>query len=80
MSPDRAFNVTPASSLRHVTWHKSSRSNPNGNCVEIGRVDGGRVAVRNSRDPDGPALIFTPEAVTGCLQWLRDGEFREMAD
>jgi hypothetical protein len=39
-------------------WRKSSKSNYGG-CVEVSFVDGGEVAVRNSRDPDGPVLYFT---------------------
>ena len=45
--------------LRHpAAWRKSSYSNPSGNCVEAADLVGG-VALRDSRSPDGPALIFT---------------------
>ena len=54
----------PASQLPVAEWRKSSYSNPSGNCVEIARLPGRRVAVRNSRYPDGPALILT------VAQWL----------
>ncbi|HTT54391.1 MAG TPA: DUF397 domain-containing protein [Streptosporangiaceae bacterium] len=41
-------------------WVKSRHSGPTGgNCVEVAFLAGGGVAVRNSRHPDGPALIFT---------------------
>lgn len=42
-----------------LSWHRSS--SPNGdNCVEVGALRGGTgVAVRNSREPDGPSLTFT---------------------
>ena len=41
-------------------WRKSSWSGPTGgNCVESAALPGGAVAVRNSRHPGGPALIFT---------------------
>jgi Domain of unknown function (DUF397) len=42
-------------------WRKSSYSSANGgNCVEVAVGGPGVVAVRDSKDPDGPALIFTP--------------------
>jgi hypothetical protein len=42
-------------------WRKSSYSNPSGNCIETAEVPEG-IAVRDSKDPDGPHLAFTPEA------------------
>jgi uncharacterized protein DUF397 len=42
-------------------WHKSSHSGANGgDCVEVARTLPEAVAVRDSKDPDGPKLIFTP--------------------
>jgi hypothetical protein len=42
-------------------WRKSSYSGSNGgNCVEIAALPGGNRAVRDSKDPGGPALIFSP--------------------
>lgn len=41
-----------------AAWRKSSYSNPSGNCVEAAGLGGG-VAVRDTRSPDGPALVFT---------------------
>jgi hypothetical protein len=41
-------------------WRRSARSGSNGNCVEIA-VTGAIIAVRDSRDPRGPQLAFTPE-------------------
>jgi hypothetical protein len=42
-----------------LRWVKSTYSGPTGgNCLEVALLDGGRVAVRNSRHPSGPALVF----------------------
>ncbi|WP_182887413.1 DUF397 domain-containing protein [Microbispora sp. H10885] len=49
--------ITPG--LAGVVWVKSPYSSNNGACVEVGLLDGGDIAVRDSKDPDGPALRFT---------------------
>jgi uncharacterized protein DUF397 len=57
-----------------VAWRKSTRSVED-NCVEVGFIDG-LVGVRNSKDRNGPVLLFTAaewEAFTGGV---RDGEFQ----
>jgi hypothetical protein len=53
-------NGVAASALADADWIKSRRSGPTGgNCVEVALLADGEVAVRNSRHPDGPALVFT---------------------
>jgi hypothetical protein len=42
-------------------WRKSSYSNSGANCVEIARTRSGKIAVRDSKDPDGQALSFRPD-------------------
>ena len=59
-----------------ATWIKSSYSGPTGgNCVEIAFLSGGDVAMRNSRHPDGPELVFTRAEWDAFLGGARDGEF-----
>jgi hypothetical protein len=49
--------------LTHVEWRKSQRSGGNGGaCVEVARSLPGTVAVRDSKDPDGPKLVTSPAA------------------
>ncbi|AWT47008.1 MULTISPECIES: DUF397 domain-containing protein [Streptomyces] len=67
-------NGVRASSL-DVRWIKSRYSNAEGNCVEVATLPGGGVALRNSRDPDGPALVYTPAEVSAFLAGAKDGEF-----
>jgi hypothetical protein len=43
-----------------LEWFKSSYSSGNGQCVECARTPDGGMAVRDSKDPDGPKLITTP--------------------
>jgi hypothetical protein len=53
-------------------WRKSPYSNPLGNCVEVA-TGLGAVAVRDSKDPDGPILCFTPEAWQRWLASVKSG-------
>lgn len=46
--------------LIHATWRKSSHSNGQAACVEIAVLADARVALRDSKDPAGPALVLTP--------------------
>ena len=68
-------NGMPASELAGVTWRKSRYSGQLGNCVETAALNDGEVAMRNSRDPGGPALIFSCNEMAAFLAGAKDGEF-----
>lgn len=72
-------NGMNADDLGPVEWRKSTVSNPNGNCVELAALPDGSVAVRNSRQPEGPALVYTRAEVSAFLAGVRKGEFDDLA-
>jgi hypothetical protein len=70
------YNGMPATQLSHGGWTKSQFSNPSGNCVEVAELsDGSGVAVRNSRDPGGPALIYTKAEMAAFVRGAAAGDF-----
>ncbi|MEU8567146.1 DUF397 domain-containing protein [Streptomyces pathocidini] len=61
-----------ANDLSDAVWFKSSYSdNQGGACVEGARLGDGAMAVRDSKDPHGPALTFSGGAWTALLADLR---------
>ncbi|MFB6887745.1 DUF397 domain-containing protein [Kitasatospora sp. NPDC056327] len=69
------WNGMPAQAIGGVAWVKSEASNTTGQCVEAAALPGGEVAVRNSRHPQGPALVFSPGEMRAFLDGARNGEF-----
>jgi len=62
--------------LSSAIWCKSTYSGGNGgNCVEVASNLPGIVAVRDSKDPDGPALVFTADEWRAFISGARAGEF-----
>ncbi|MER6781982.1 MULTISPECIES: DUF397 domain-containing protein [unclassified Streptomyces] len=68
-------NGMVASAIPGALWVKSGASVGNGNCVEVAALAGGGVAMRNSRFPDGPALVFTTAEIEAFLRGAKDAEF-----
>ena len=66
----------PEQDVSRAVWRKSSRSNGSGGaCVEVAGNLPGVVAVRDSKDPRGPRLAFTPAAWDAFTTRIRNGDF-----
>lgn len=74
---DTIYNGMPAEDLS-VAWRKSKRSGAVGNCVEVARLSTGEIAMRNSRFPTGPALVYTEAEIAAFLAGAKDGEFDDV--
>ncbi|MFC0861681.1 DUF397 domain-containing protein [Sphaerimonospora cavernae] len=62
--------------LSKAAWKKSSLSGGGGgNCVEVAANLPGVVAVRHSKNPDGPKLLFTPAEWRAFIGGVKDSEF-----
>ncbi len=61
--------------LSKAAWRKSSASGANNNCVEVAGNLPRIVAVRDSKDPDGPALMVTREEWGSFAAGVKAGRF-----
>jgi hypothetical protein len=67
MTPPKPTSAT-------LSWRKATYSASNGACVEVAPIEGG-VAVRDSKDPDGPILSYTAAEWFAFLHGAKNGEF-----
>jgi Domain of unknown function (DUF397) len=71
------YNGMPAGDLKDVQWRHAGGApgDPEGPGVEMARLPDGQIAVRNSADPDGPALIYTRAEIEALIGGAQDGDF-----
>jgi hypothetical protein len=69
---DHVRNGMPAASLGPDGWRKPWSDNQ-GSCLEAKQLPGGRVALRQSTDPAGPALILEPDEIRAFVNGAKAG-------
>ena len=68
--------MTSRPDLSAATWRKSSFSDGgDANCIEVADNFPGLLPVRDSKDPDGPALLFPTEAFAAFVAGVKSGQF-----
>ncbi|MEV1175918.1 DUF397 domain-containing protein [Nonomuraea sp. NPDC049784] len=58
-----------------AAWRKSTFCNGASTCVEVAPLADGNVALRDSKEQDGPVLVFTPAEWAAFTAGVREGEF-----
>jgi hypothetical protein len=75
MDDAKVRKIAPSASEREsLSWLKAHSSTANGHCIEIASAIG-NIAIRDSKDPDGPILVYTPSEFRAFLDGARKGEF-----
>ena len=76
MADNAVYNGMPAGELGELDWRLAvGRGGPGGSGVELAKLPDGQIAVRNSADPDGPALIYTRAEIEALIGGAQDGDF-----
>jgi len=73
-TPTQLARSVTADALEDAVWHKSSYSGTSGNCVEVATNLPGLVVLRDSKDPEGPALVFAVSEWRGFVEGVRGGQ------
>jgi hypothetical protein len=68
-----AYNGIPARDLGTEGWHKPWSGQNGGACVEAKQLADGRIAMRQSTDPDGPALVYPSQEMTAFIAAAKAG-------
>jgi hypothetical protein len=77
---NRYRNGVSAVSIDGVEWIKSSASTTTGHCVELAALTNGNVAMRNSRDPQGPALVYSAAEIAAFITAAKSGGFDRLVE
>ena len=67
------YNGIPAETIKGAAWRKPWSGSNGGCCLEAAKLPGGRVAIRQSADPQGPALVFEPAEIRAFLAGAKAG-------
>ena len=76
MADNAVYNGMPAGELGELDWRLAAgRGGPESSGVELAKLPDGQIAVRNSADPEGPALIYTRAEIEALIGGAQDGDF-----